>query len=225
MHAFDRNHSRTRSPLSLPKRPASVARSLARVGTIAAALAGIGVGALGLNSCSQYQDFPGFSEDASQGRTKNAIATVVAGLVAEKITPNATINLEVEKFWYPDAHIEGSVHNGTIYTHMPLAFTSATLRAEETGGLIVGTIEKSEFNWDLKQTGPDTWQLGRALLKFDHSLQLSVRDGHISGELARTMGFNWSIDGTYSPDGHVEIRIDGPMTLGMTLRGTVTESR
>lgn len=209
------------TPLAPPVRHSSLLRGITRGSSLAAALTAVGVGALTLNSCTQYQDLPGYSEDTSLGRTKNALAVAVAGIVAEKISPDATIQFTVERFWFPDAELEGTVGGGKIHTHLPLALTSATFDAQSSDGQLNGTIEKSEFDWELRQTDPETWQIGRALLKFDHTLTLHVHDGVISGELARTAGFNWTISGTYSPEGNVEISIDGPMTLGLLLKGSV----
>jgi hypothetical protein len=209
------------SRAAFPTRPSMLSSRAQQIGVVAATMAAIGVGALTLNSCWQYTDLPGFSGKTSQGRTKNALAAAVAGIVAEKIAPNSVIDLEIQKFWYPDAHVEGRVQNGSISTHVPLAFTSATFKAEDHGGQISGTVEKSEFDWDIKQTGPESWEIGRALMKFDHALNLSVKDGRVNGELVRIMGANWKIDGSYTPLGEVEIRIDAPLTLGITLRGRV----
>jgi hypothetical protein len=216
-----RSNPTSYSSLSTPVRPASFIKGVTKVSSLAAALTAVGLGALTLNSCSQYQDLPGYSEDTSLGRTKNALATVVAGLVAEKISPEATIHFTIERFWFPDAELEGTVHNGEIHTHLPLALTSATFDAHSNGGQIQGTIDKSEFDWELRPSGPNKWEVGRALLKFDHTLTLQVHGGIISGELQRTAGFNWTIEGTYSPEGKVEISIDGPMTLGIVLKGSV----
>jgi hypothetical protein len=45
------------------------------------------------------------------------------------------------------------------------------------------TVDKSEFDWNVTQVDPSTWQIGRFDLKFDQTLTLTVADGRITGTL------------------------------------------
>ena len=59
--------------------------------------------------------------------------------------------------------------------------------------------------------------------KFDATLELSVKDELILGEYIRPgPDFNWEIRGVYTLDGQIEVTIDAPLTLGITLQGKVT---
>jgi hypothetical protein len=174
-----------------------------------------------------YHDFPGFTETTDAARTRNSIASVVAGIVAQKMYDgNATINLAVIKSMYPDSEITGRTTPTSVDTKTDLTFAHnefhATNGPSNMHGLLEGVVNKSEFDWAVHQTGPNTYEIGRFGLKFDTTLTLNVSNGRIIGDYNHPLKFNWKIEGTYSPAGIVNIDIQVPLSISdVTLVGTI----
>lgn len=197
-------------------------KRILKTGLIALTAAGVGLSALG---AGMYGDIFGFDSDYQQGRTKNAIASVVTGIAAYEMNPSSNIDVEVEKSIWFDSRITGYTTPSTIETNMDLLLTSsrfeAHTRTEE--GTLTGEVKKSEFNWGVRQTGPNRYEINRFGPKFDSRLELTVENGIISGTYVRPgPHFDWDVDGTYTADGRVEIEIDGPLNLGVTVKGEIT---
>jgi len=191
----------------------------------------IGVGAvatlLGFGAISgQYADLPGFDSKLQMGRTKNAVAALVAGTVAHDLATDKTmqINLEATKSFWPDAGVSGHANKTEIYTKTDLLLTSATYTAHMNGSdMLEGKIAKSEFNYGVQQKGPHSYHIGRFALKFDSNLVLNVANGKIDGVYARGgPHFNWKINGTYDKAGHVDVHVNVPFGLDFGLEGTIT---
>jgi hypothetical protein len=180
----------------------------------------LGIGAL--TAAVEYLDVPGPIK-AEWGRTKNSIAAVVAGLVGKKLYENSTINIEIQKHIWPNAKVIGQTTPTSIDTYVDLATTSAHFVANENeDGQLVGEVDKSEFDWKVKQTSTNSYDFARWGPKFDANLILNVADGKISGTYVRTgPNFNWDVIGTYDDNGNVNIEIDGPVNLGIRLVGRI----
>jgi hypothetical protein len=186
-------------------------------GTAGAALATYGV------VSSEYMDIFGFDEKVQAGRTKNSIAAVVTGLVGQKLYGNSNIDIDIEKSLWPDAKVTGYTTPESVETHVDLALTSAHFSAQNKNGLLEGEVDKSEFDWKVKQTGSNSYDIARFGPKFDARLELRVQDGKISGTYIRPgPHFDWGINGTYDQNGNVKFEIDGHMNLGITLNGKIT---
>lgn len=194
---------------------------IAELFTTGLVAAGIMIG----GAWEEYLDFPGDDEGNQAGRAKNSYAAMVTGLIAQRMYPNSTIDVDVVKSFYPDAHVEGTVTPYSIDTYVPLTLTSATFKAKTNDrGLLEGKVDKSGFDWIVEQTGPDSYQVGRFCLKFDNSVSLVVANGRIVGKIKRGIDeFNWTIDGTYDNDGNIEVGIDGPVNWGIGLEGKITQ--
>jgi len=176
--------------------------------------------ATGVVVSSEYADIAGFSGKVETGRTKNSISTVVAGVAAQQAYGNAQLDLKLKKHLWPDAHVIGSTTPRSIDTHVSLATTSATFHAVNGPNGLSGKVDKSEFDWSVLQTSPDTYRIGRFGWKFNAYLRMTAKDGRISGTYERRgPHFDWHIDGTYDANGNAHINIHGPMMLGVTLEG------
>ena len=183
-------------------------------------LGSIGIGIVG----SEYQDVFGFLDKLQAGRTKNSIASVVSGLVSQRLDDgNNDINMNVGKVFFPDSKITGFTTRDTIHTDMGLWFTSNKFDAGRKNGLMNGRVDKSEFDWKVKEKPNGDYDVARFGPKFDASVEdLKVKDGVISGTYSRPgPNFDWDIDGTYDSDGNVQFTIDGPFNLGISLEGTI----
>jgi hypothetical protein len=184
---------------------------------------GIGLGI----ATTEYADWPfPFTKSTESGREKNSISTVVAGIVGQKMYGgDSKIDLEIQKSFWPDAKVEGYTTKKSIDTYVNLATTSARFNAMgQTNGL-VGTVDKSEFDWDVVQIAPNKYQIKRFGLKFDAYLTIDkVANGEIKGTYERNgMKFDWDLSGTYDSEGNVKMSLDGPLNLGITLDGKITK--
>jgi hypothetical protein len=168
---------------------------------------------------TEYADLPGKD---SQGRTKNALSTVIAGLIGQRRHGHSDIDLTIQKQFFPDAVVTGSTSNRRIETRVPVTFVSNVFNATiDERGYVHGRVEKSEFDWQVEQVSATRYRIKRWGPKFDGTLELQVADGRISGSYIRNgVGFNWTIDGSYSGD-NVRVHIDAPLTLGIVLAGTI----
>jgi hypothetical protein len=107
---------------------------------------------------SNYIDVPILYKASKLGRTKNAISAVVAGIVAQRIYGESEIDLIIEKFFFPDAKLTGSTTQDSIFTNVELMFTNAQfIGYGSEKGELKGTIKKSQFNWELIQTGTNKY--------------------------------------------------------------------
>lgn len=149
---------------------------------------------------------------------------MVSGIVGQRLYETSDIDVKVKKTLFSDSKVIGYTTYGSINTNMDLTFTSTHFKANNNNeGGLVGTIKKSEFDWEIKQVGPNKYDIGRALIKPDHTLILNIENGKIAGELRRIMGFNWNIKGVYDSKGNVDINISAPLTLGIELEGQIVK--
>ncbi len=175
-------------------------------------------------AASEYMDIAGFGDKGQAGRTKNSIASVVTGIVAHKLYTNSEIDVEVEKFFWPDATISGQTKHNSIDTYMGLALTSNKFNATAVDGNMKGRVDKSEFDWKVQQTSPHTYKIARAGPKFNSVLTLDVQDGRIYGKYdIPGPNMNWDIEGSYTDEGDISIDLSAPLTLDMKLSGKITE--
>lgn len=173
---------------------------------------------------SEYTDLPGFDDKVQAGRAKNSIATVVAGIVGQKLYGNSIIDLEIQKSIFPDAKITGNTTPTAVNTYVDLALTSVHFEGQNnSSGQLEGEVHKSGFNWKVKQTSENRYEIARWGPKFDGALEITVKDGKISGTYIRGgPHFNWGVNGTYDASGKIRCEIDGPLNLGITLEGKIT---
>ncbi|HYD03692.1 MAG TPA: hypothetical protein VEC16_05330 [Alphaproteobacteria bacterium] len=183
--------------------------------------------ACALTPLMEYSDLPALTKGPSAGRTKNSIAALVSGIVGKKLYNSSTIDVNVEKSFWPDSRIIGETTNNQIHTYNNLTFTSSKFDAEvNSQGLLEGKVDKSEFDWEIKQINDSTYHIGRFGLKLDTELKIKMADGKIKGEYLRPdLNFDWNIKGTYDKRGNVNIEIDGPLTLGITLKGEIRNQK
>lgn len=163
---------------------------------------------------------------SSKGRTKNAISSVVSGIVAQKIYKDqeCEIDLEVQRKFYPDTTITGTVTPYRIETNLDSLIRDTNFIASTSGeNELKGEVKKAEFNWIVYSKGNDKYDIKRMGIKFDNELELTVANGKIDGTFVRNgLRFDWDISGTYDDFGNVNIEIDGPLTLGINLEGKIT---
>lgn len=187
------------------------------------------LGTLGMTGfvASEYADYPmPFTKSTKTGRTKNSISAVIGGTVAKQLYQESDINLEIQKTFWPDAHVTGYTTKETIATGVKdLTFTSVNYNAEEKSqGNLEGTVKKSEFDWDVKQTASDNYRIHRLLFKFNSDLQLKAEDGKITGTYYRHgPKFNWIINGNYDNNGNVKIHVNVPLGMDFDLEGKITQ--
>lgn len=196
----------------------------AAIGTVCFALAApIGMCSVAKDS---YYDAPGFSDKTQNGRTRNSLAALIGGIVAQQAYGTSTIDLKVEKRFWPDTSVTGSASKDSIDTYVDLALTSARFTAKKNKyGLFEGEVSKSEFDWNVEQISHNTWEVKRLLFKWNTKLVLNIADGKIHGTYHRPIGsFNWGIDGTYDSNGNVDIDVNCPLALGLRLKGKVQGS-
>lgn len=176
---------------------------------------------------SEYTDIMGFSEELQAGRTKNSIAAVTAGIIGQKMYGDSDVDLEIQKQFYPDARVVGKTTSESVDTKVDLTFTSSRFTGHNNAkGRLEGEVDKSEFNWNVKQSSKNRYDIARWGPKFDAALELTVKDGVISGTYIRPgPHFDWDVTGTYDANGNVNYEIDGPFNLGITLNGKITPRR
>ncbi|MBU0666698.1 MAG: hypothetical protein ABIC91_01590 [Nanoarchaeota archaeon] len=181
---------------------------------------------------SEYLDFPGWDNKVQTGRTKNAISTIVTGLVGQKLYDKSNIDVEIKKKLFPDATVKGYTSKDTINTHVNLTLTKSNfLAGKDYFGMLEGQVKKSEFNWNVKQIDYDSYEIKRFGPKFNHQLDLMVGDISSNEETGKIIGkyirkgphFDWNIEGTYDRQGNVQIEIDGSLNLGINLEGKITQ--
>src|SRR3989338_3454448 len=134
-------------------------KSLAATGLVAGVIGG---GIFELFVAGQYSDLPGFSDDHQTGRTKNSIASVICGVVGQKMYDgNSELDLEVVKTMWPDANLTGHTTKDTIDSNVDLTFTRARFTASKNAegkimmndGQISGNYSKPlSFDYKNKRT-------------------------------------------------------------------------
>jgi len=158
----------------------------------------------------QFIDRPGPSK-YDFGRTVNSLSVLIATHVAHKIEPNCTFKMTIEKPWFPDAEMHGKCSTREISGEVSLTLSGCSVKATGESGSMKGTVDKSEWDWNIKQSGPDRWEIERFLLKLDTTLNITVKDGKITGTYDRPLAFDWSLEGTYDKEGNVDISVSTPL--------------
>lgn len=178
-----------------------------------------------LFSISEYADMPGFDADYEAGRTRNSLATLVSGIVGQKMYGSSKFELNMEKSQFPDAKVTGHTTRDTIDSYVGLALTSSHFTAARKNGLLEGTVAKSEFNWGIKENDDGSYHVTRFGPKFDSELRIDVKDGKITGQYIRTgPHFSWTISGKYDEQGNVKIDVSIPLGLDFRLKGKITKN-
>ena len=174
--------------------------------------------------CTAFQDTPGPGKNQF-GRAVNAISAVSAGLIAQAVAPGRTFEATIEKYAWPDASMHGKTTDNSIQVSVDLSLTSCKFTASGKPGAITGDVEKSEFDWKVKQSSPGEWEIGRTGWKFDHVLKLTVDNGTINGTLVRTGGFDWTIEGSYSDTSFQYKVTPGIGDPSFSVKGTLLEAK
>ncbi len=166
------------------------------------------------------------------GRTKNAIASVISGVVAQKMYDNSTIDVEVCKWLWPDSHIDGRTTPNSIYTYMDLfmftksEFIADRKNADNSVGPLRGRVHKSELDWKINQLSENSYEIVRWGPKFNNRLDITVDNGRINGMFVRPwLHFDWRIEGEYDEDGNMFCHIYEPWGIDFYLEGTITPTR
>ena len=184
-------------------------------------LGGVVVAIGGSVVLSEYADIP-LPSDYDMGRTKNAFATMVSGIIGHKLYGNSKIDVGVEKSWFPDSRVTGYSTRDTIDTKTDLWLTSAHFSAiPGYSSNLVGEVEKSEFDWKIEQKDLNKYKVARWGPKFDATLEIYVENGEIKGTYHRPSGFDWDIKGSYDSNGNIDVEVDAPLTLGINLKGKI----
>jgi len=189
----------------------------------------LGAGALALLiGTVEYADLPSPlpSDKGEMGRAKNAVATVLASAVQEHYREawNRDVrgDYALEKTFWPDAKVTGYTDHGIVGANVDLLFSGSDFVGTNAGDRLQGSVRKSEMDWNVSQTSDEFFHIRRWGYKFDYDLELRMRDGQISGVLIRPgAAFDWKITGSYDDKGNVVVQTDAPLTLDVTLRGTV----
>ena len=197
---------------------------IGRVAKYGAIALGATVFSVGTCVTSEYSDVMGFSGDNEMGRTKNSLAAVIAGIAAQKMHGNSTLDLKIKKNLWSNARITGKTTSNSVQTDIDLALASVHFKADgSSSSNLSGTVDKSEFDWGLKQKDNASYDIARFGPKFDSVLHLNVQNGKIKGLYERRgPHINWDINGTYDSSGNVKIDVTAPLTLGITLEGKIT---
>jgi hypothetical protein len=181
----------------------------------------------GIFMTSQYADYSWpFTKNTNKGRTKNSISAVIGGTVAKQLYDKSEINLEIEKKFWPNAHVTGYTTEDSIVSNVnDLAFTKVNYNAEKNAkGNLQGIVKKSEYNWDVEQTSANKYHIDRASLKFNSDLELKTQNGKITGTYIRHgLSYNWPIEGTYDTNGNVKMHVNVPWGLDFNLEGNITQ--
>lgn len=186
-------------------------------------LTGLAIGLPYYCAYTEYADYPGYDDDTQKGRTRNGVAAVVAGVLAQRLYGTTEFNLEVEKSFYPDATVKGNTTTDSIDSLVDLLTTSSHFTAKKNDkGYFEGEVAKSEFNWGVKQISDSKYQVGRVFFKFDSELELDCKDGKINGNYKRVLAFDWPIHGIYDKEGNINVRVDTPpLNFGITIAGKI----
>jgi len=198
--------------------------TLGKIITYGAIIATLGTASF---SASEYADYPmPFTKNTEMGRTKNSISAIIGGTVAKELYNKSEINLEIQKQFWPNAHVIGYTTENSVVTDInDLTFTKVHYNAEKNSlGNLKGTVQKSEFDWDVVQTAANKYNISRFLFKFNSDLELKTENGKITGTYHRHgPAFNWKINGMYANNGHVKIHVNVPLGLDFNLEGKITE--
>ncbi len=165
---------------------------------------------------SEYCDLPGFSGKLQQGRTINSLASIISGIVSKEAYGSSSSKGYVGKFLWPDAELNTEVDSNSISSLVGVLFTSSKLEAKYPSNFLEGSVEKSEFDWKVKQIGVDTYEINRFGPKFDTTLDISVRNGVIHGMYKRPFGFDWAIEGAYDDQGY-SFNVSVPLGLDFSV--------
>ena len=172
--------------------------------------------------CGQFKDTPGTSKEKEFGRTVNSLSSMLAGLVAQKVSEDGSFSMTIEKPLFPDAKITGVTTKTSIVSKVELALSSARFNVAGQPGTMAGDVTKSGFNWGIKQTGTNTWKIERLGWKFNYTLALDVGNGQISGKLGMPGSVDWAIKGRYDTNGVVSMSVaTGPLSPNFKISGTV----
>ncbi|MFC1697809.1 hypothetical protein ACFL1H_05725 [Nanoarchaeota archaeon] len=185
-------------------------------------LSGIGIAYV----AAEYGDLPGWT-DYAKGREKNSIATVTTGIIARELCDQSTFDIRVKKKFWGDPRVIGETKNNYIKAKTKVMLTGATFEVKEedfgpNSYIKKGRVAKSEIDWEVKQIGPNKYDIGRWAVKFDKTLILNVEDGKIDGKFVRPgLAFDWKIKGTYDRDNNIDVYIDGWFNMGIGLEGKI----
>lgn len=183
----------------------------------------------------QYTDLPGFdnndedSVSVRNGRTKNAIANILSGLVAQDLCKdrNSAIKMNVWKRFFPDSQVNWDTTSTTINTRSDLLLTSSSFRADgnTSDSNIKWKVLKSEFNWNVKQKSPTEYKIGRFAFKLNRILDLDISNGNIDWEYRKPLMLNWKIDGAYIEESNdnydVQMDVKVPLWLDLDIQWNV----
>ena len=111
----------------------------------------------------EYAEIPGTGvRGVEVARSKDGIAAVVAGIVAQKMYDNSQIDLQIEKKFWPDAKLTGNTTKNSIDAYVGLATVTSHFSAKkDSKGMFKGIVSKSEFNSVINQESPNSYHIER----------------------------------------------------------------
>lgn len=140
----------------------------------------------------KFLDLSILSEDNKFGREVNALGAVIAGIAADQSGQRGNSIGTIDKPFFPDSPISVQLANGQITSSVGALLTLAEYSSNNGSG----TVEKSVWNWNVTQNGPNTWTIERAGLKFNYTLELYLQNGVYHGVVKRPLERDWEIEGS-----------------------------
>ncbi len=154
------------------------------------------------------------------GGEKNAVATLISGIIGQKIYGSSKVDINVEKMFWPDSKITGETTPDSINVSDDND-TNVDLK-KSTDDLSSGEIDKGGVDWDIKQTGPNTYKIENVGPFNDATLIVEIKNGKIIGTYKRPFfDLNWTVGGSYRTDGTVNIVVNVPLGPDIELDGTI----
>ena len=192
-------------------------KSLIHATVPAAIAAGILLG----TTVVQYADTRIPSDEFSGGRTRNALAAIIAPEVARRLYGNSSFEMQIVKSYFPDAQVIGSVSE-SVRSDIKLLFSSVHYTA--SGDPLQGKVDKSEYDWKVEELPDGRLHISRFGPKWDTHLSIEAENGTIDGKYDRRgigAKFDWEISGTYDADGNVKVNVGIPFGPDISLEGRI----
>lgn len=172
-------------------------------------VAGLGA-ALHLSYHSRFNDVPGFKKD-NFGRTVNGVATVLGGIITRDVATNAAANLTIVKAGWPDSNLKVHTSGSSISAEADLSLSSCVFSASGNQGSMQGDVDKSAFDWKVKEAGLGKWTIERFGPYPNYTLDYTINNGVVTGTIRRPLEYDWNFDGSIK-DGNISISVHTGIT-------------
>lgn len=176
---------------------------------------------------------PSFGKNQSNDDVAVAfeLTAVVAGILAQKIHPESQIEMDVDIWLGAGGRLTGTTTPQSIRVYLDRNFSAdSEFTAERaapilspTSRTLVGGISRTlSFGFSFRQLGENLYQIDRRLIGFGYQLELKLEQGHIQGQVYRSLALDWSVEGEISPSGEIEFEIQRPLAFDVTAKGKIT---